>query len=286
MDNARLNLSAGLASVGVALFLVGLKAWTLAATGALSVAASLADSALDLLASGAGLAGLVYAARPPDEDHAFGHSSAEDLVALGQALIVGASAGLIGWNAVARLSEPRPLTAEGLGLAAMSVSIVVTAALVLWQGHVARRTGSRIVAADRLHYLSDVLPALGAIVALIASARFGIRWIDPAVALVACAVLLFGAVRIALGAWNALMDRAAEPAVVAEIERIVGGYPGVAGFHDLRTRTAGSRTFIQVHLELDGSQSLYAAHAIGAGVRHALLDAVPNSDVIVHKDPR
>jgi ferrous-iron efflux pump FieF len=60
----------------------------------------------------------------------------------------------------------------------------------------------------------------------------------------------------------------------------------VIGFHDLRTRTAGSRVFIQVHLELDGSQSLQSAHDIGAGVRHAILAAVPNSDVIIHKDPR
>ena len=92
MDNRRLNLSAGLASVGVALFLVTLKLWALVATGALSVAASLTDSALDLIASLAGLAGIVYAARPPDEDHSFGHSSAEDLVSLGQALLVTASA--------------------------------------------------------------------------------------------------------------------------------------------------------------------------------------------------
>ena len=65
-----------------------IKVWALAATGALSVAASLADSALDLIASSAGLVGILYAAKPPDEDHSFGHSSAEDLVALGQALLV------------------------------------------------------------------------------------------------------------------------------------------------------------------------------------------------------
>ena len=77
--NQRLNVSAGIASVGVAFVLVALKVWALAATGALSVAASLADSAVDLLASTAGLIGIVYAAKPPDDDHSFGHSSAEDL---------------------------------------------------------------------------------------------------------------------------------------------------------------------------------------------------------------
>jgi ferrous-iron efflux pump FieF len=98
-------------------------------------------------------------------------------------------------------------------------------------------------------------------------------------------MLVTGAGRIGFAAWHALMDRAAEPALIAEVERIVTGYPGVAGFHDLRTRTAGTRVFVQVHLELDGAQSLREAHAISAGVRRALLAAVPNSDVIIHQDP-
>jgi ferrous-iron efflux pump FieF len=281
----RLNLSAGLASVATATVLVALKAWALAATNALSVAASLADSLLDLLASAAGLAGILYAAKPPDADHSFGHTSVEDLVALGQALLVAGSAGLIAWNAVRRLGAPQPLAAEAAGIAVMTVSVAVTLALVLWQGHVARRTGSPIVAADRLHYVSDLLPALGAMAALYASSRHGIRWLDPAVALAACAVLVLGARHIGVKAWDALMDRAADPELIAEIERIVQSHPGVRGFHDLRTRTAGTRVFIQVHLELDGAQPLYAAHATAAAVRRALLDAVPNADVIIHQDP-
>jgi ferrous-iron efflux pump FieF len=285
MDERRLNLSAGLASVGAALLLVALKLWALTATGALSVAASLTDSALDLIASLAGLAGIVYAARPPDEDHSFGHSSAEDLVALGQALLVTTSAAAIGWAAIGRLAEPHPLAAERAGLAVMAVSVAVTAALVAWQGRVARRTGSKIVAADRLHYLSDMLPAIGAMAALAASSRFGVAWLDPAVAIATCLMLVTGAGRIGLAAWNALMDRAAEPALVAEVERIVAAYPGVRGYHDLRTRTAGDRVFVQVHLELDGSQSLREAHAISAGVRRALLESIRHADVIIHQDP-
>jgi ferrous-iron efflux pump FieF len=284
--NQRLNVSAGIASVGVALVLVALKVWALAATGALSVAASLADSAVDLLASTAGLIGIVYAAKPPDDDHSFGHSSAEDLVALGQAFVVAASAGMIGWSAVRRLAVPQDLRAETIGLATMAASIFITFGLVLWQGNVARRTGSRIVAADRLHYAADLMPTVGAMVALVASKRFGIGWVDPVVALAACVVLVLGARRIGIGAWNALMDRAADPALLVEVERIIAAHPGVLGFHDLKTRTAGSRTFIQVHLELDGDQSLRSAHDIGAAVRHALLAAIPGSEVIIHHDPR
>jgi ferrous-iron efflux pump FieF len=281
----RLNVSAGLASVATALVLVALKLWAVQATGALSIAASLTDSALDLVASTVGLVGILYAAKPPDEDHSFGHTSVEDLVALGQAVLVAVAAGAIGWSAVRRFGTPQPLAAEGIGLTVMAVSMAVTLALVLWQSRVAARTGSRIVSADRLHYLSDLLPAAGAIVALIGSARFGLHWLDPVIALAACTVLVLGARRVGLAAWDALMDRQADPALVARIEAIVASRPAVLGFHDLKTRTAGSRVFVQVHLELDGAQTLQEAHAIGAGVRHAILDAVPNAEVIVHKDP-
>jgi ferrous-iron efflux pump FieF len=279
-----LNVSAGVASITVAVVLVALKGWALLATGALSVAASLVDSLVDLLASAGALLGILYAERPPDDDHAFGHKSVEDLVALGQALLVTASAGLIAWQAVGRLGATRALESETMGLAVMGIATAITLALVAWQTHVARRTGSKIVAADRLHYLSDLLPNVGAIVALV-GAGLGLLWLDPVVALAACAILLWGARRIGMGAWHALMDRRADPSLVARIERIVAAHPGVLGYHDLRTRTAGTRTFVQVHIELDGRQSLADAHAIGASLRRSLLETIPDADVIIHKDP-
>lgn len=280
----RLNLAAGIASVAVAVTLVGLKLWALGATGALSVAASLADSALDLVASVAALVGIRYAAKPPDDDHSFGHTSVEDLVALGQALIVTVSAATIGWSALDRLGAPRPLAAEGAGILVMGISLAITAALVVWQTRVARRTGSRIVAADRLHYLSDLWPNVGALIALWAAASHGVLWLDPAIALAACAVLLLGARRIGLQAWHALMDRRADPAELARIEAVLRGYPGLKGHHDLRTRTAGNRVFVQVHVEIDGDLPLRDAHAISARLKRDLVAALPQADVIIHQD--
>ncbi len=281
----RLNLSAGIASVAVALVLVGLKVWALGETGALSVAASLADSALDLLASAAALIGIRYAAKPPDAEHSFGHSSIEDLVALGQALIVTASAALIGWSALMRLGEPPALAAEAAGIAVMALSLGLTGALVLWQTYVARRTGSRIVAADRLHYLADLWPNLGAMVALYVSARHGVHWVDPVVALLACAVLLLGARRIGLSAWHALMDRSASPGDLRRIAAVLDAAQGLRGYHDLRTRTAGAKLFIQVHVEIDGDLALREAHALSARLKRELIEALPGSDVIIHQDP-
>ncbi|MBK0326891.1 cation diffusion facilitator family transporter [Rhodobacteraceae bacterium F11138] len=284
----RLNLSAAAASVAVALCLVGLKLWALSQTRSLSVAASLADSALDLLVSLVGLIGIAYAARPPDHDHAFGHTSAEDLTALGQALFLLITAITLAGVSLRRLLLPTPaaLESEGAGIAVMAVSVLLTLGLILWQQRVARQTGNRVVAADSLHYISDLLPNLGAILALWVSARFGISQVDTIVGLIASTILLIGAIRIGNGAWNALMDRRADPALIARIETLIADHPGVLGFHDLRTRTAGSRTFIDFHIELDESLSLNEAHAIGAGLKHKILQTFPQTDVLIHKDPR
>jgi ferrous-iron efflux pump FieF len=185
-------------------------------------------------------------------------------------------------------SDPRysnmPLADEGLGMVIMATSILLTLALVWWQGRVARRTGSKVIAADRLHYLGDLLPNIGALLSRWASSKFGLASIDSIVALGAAAMLMLGAFKIGKGAWDALMDRRADPEIVAGIGRIAQSWPGVHGYHDLKTRTAGSRVFVNIHIELDGDQSLRDAHAIGAGLRRAILDAYPQADVIVHKD--
>lgn len=286
-STTRLNLSAGLASVTVAGLLVGLKLWALAETGALSVAASLADSVMDLMVSLGAMAAMLYAAKPADEDHAFGHTSAEDLAALAQAIFILISVVLIGSAAAFRLWTPAsapPLRAEGSGMVVMGLSIVLTLGLVLWQGRVARRTRSKVVAADRLHYLGDLLPNIGAIASLWVSDRYGMGSIDSVVALGAAAMLAVGAVQIGKGAWDALMDRRADPKIIRAIGAIAADWPGVYGYHDLKTRTAGSRVFVNIHIELDGDQTLRDAHAIGAGLRRAIIAAYPQADVIVHKD--
>jgi ferrous-iron efflux pump FieF len=286
MNNVKLNVSTGVLSVTVALVLVGIKLWAFAATGSLSVAASLADSAVDLMVSVAATAAMIYAAKPADEDHAFGHTSAEDLAALGQAVFIIVSAVVIALSAIVRLRNPADgsLGQEALGLWAMGLSVVMTLALVAWQGRVARKTGNRVVAADRLHYVGDLIPSIGAILSLVASRWFGLTAVDSVVAIAAAVFMVLGGYHIGKGAFDALMDRRADPAVIEGIGRIAASWPGVHGYHDLKTRTAGSVTFVNLHIELDGDQTLRDAHAIGAALRRAILAAYPQTDVIIHKD--
>lgn len=282
----KLNLSAGLASVCVALVLVGLKFWAVQETGALSVAASLADSALDLLVSMTALMAIIYAARPADEDHRFGHTSAEDLAALGQAVLLAGVAIFIGYGAIMRLfaDVPPPLKNETSGIVVMMVSIAITVALILWQRRVVKRTGSKVVAADSLHYVADLIPNIGAVLALGVSSFLAFPQLDSIVAILAGIILLFGAFRIGGRAFDALMDRSAGPEVMENLSHIIAGWPGLHGYHDLKTRTAGSTLFVQVHIELDGAQSLREAHDIGRDLKRGILKAYPQADVIIHKD--
>lgn len=282
----RLNLSAGTASVLVAISLVILKIWALSQTSALSVAASLADSALDLVISLSGLLAIIYSARPADEDHTFGHNSAEDIAALGQAALLTVSAAVIGWSAVRRLlnNDMDILTSETQGMLAMAASVLLTLALILWQRYVFRKTGSKVVHADSLHYLSDLIPGVGAIFALAASSFLALPQIDSVIALIAALILFGGAFRIGRQAINALMDRTASPETLATVNNILAKWPDVFGYHDLKTRTAGAKVFVQVHIELDGAQTLASAHRISRSLKAEIMRQIPNADVIIHQD--
>ena len=283
----RLNLSAGVLSVTVALVLVVAQLWALGQTGSLAIAATLADSAMDLMMSLGGLAAIAYAAKPADDDHNFGHTSAEDLAALGQSIFILISASIIAVAAVLRLLDDDVTLPEkeSSGMAVALFAIIVTLGLVAWQRRVARITGNKVVKADSLHYLGDLIPNVGAIIALFASSRFGLGYVDSVVALGAAAMLAVGAAHIGKTAWDALMDRQADPDMIAAIEAIANGFPGLHGYHDLKTRVAGSRVFVNIHIELDGSQTLNEAHEIGAALRRTVIAAYPRADVLIHKDP-
>lgn len=283
--HGRLVRIAGAVSVGVALGLTALKAWAWLKTDSLGVAASLADSALDVVSSGANFAAILYAQRPPDEDHRFGHASAEDLAALAQSALILISAVLIGGRSLQRLLEPAPIQAAPEGLAAMLIAIAVTGALVLFQRHVVRRTGSLVVAADSLHYVSDLLPAMGAILALGIIGLGGPGWVDPAVGLLAAGILLRSVWGVGGAALSGLMDRELPDEELARIKALCAADPALRGWHDLKTRRSGGRRFVQVHIELDGAQSLFDAHERARRLKAEILRIWPDADVIVHMDP-
>ncbi|MBV8237138.1 MAG: cation diffusion facilitator family transporter, partial [Sphingomonas sp.] len=150
-----LAMRAALASVAMATSLLLLKGYGAWHTGSVAMLGSLADTALDLLASLVTLYGVKLAAEPADHDHRFGHGKAEALAALFQVALITASAAAIAWRAIAALRNPEPTHDAGLGITVSVLAIAATLLLLWYQRHIIRRTGSVAIMADNLHYQSD-----------------------------------------------------------------------------------------------------------------------------------
>lgn len=277
----RLATAAALA-VALSLALAKAIAWWL--SGSVSLLAGLTDSLLDGAASLLNLLAVHYALRPADEDHRYGHGKAEALAGLGQALFIAASSVLVGVQGVKRLLEPQPLMAEGLGIAVILLSLALTGALLLFQRHVVRLTGSTAVHADSLHYRSDLL-LNGSILLALVLAGFGVVHADPLFALGIACYILWSAISIVREAVAVLMDQELAPPISERMHELACGVPGVLGAHDLRTRISGTHWFVQLHLELPGEISLAQAHALCECVEAAIRAEFPRAEVLVHADP-
>lgn len=274
------------AAVGMAAFLVLLKFWAWQVSASTAILSSMVDSLMDLVVSGVNMLAVRYALQPPDEDHHFGHNSAEDVAALGQGAFIAGSAIFIAITAIEKLLHPAPLEATGLGITVMAVSLVMTLALVSFQHYVIKRSQSIAVKADSLHYASDILMNGAVIVALVLSAKYSWYWADPVFALAVIGVLLWGAWHIGKTAFDRLMDKSFPAEEVEKIRQFALNTPGVLGVHRVKTRYSGIKSFIQMDLELDGSQTLYEAHKIADGLEKQLADMYPGGDIIIHEDPK
>ncbi len=281
----RLKAWAAFASVGVALLLTVAKTGAYVVTGSVSLLSTLVDSALDLAASLINLVAIFQAAVPADREHRFGHGKAEPLAGLGQSAFIAGSSVFVLVQAADRLFRPAPLTNETVGIAVMVLSIGVTFGLVLFQRRVVRATGSIAIGADALHYRSDLLINLAVIAALIASGTFGWALADPLLAGAVALYILWSAWGIFATSVNLLMDRELPEADRERIRAIAMGHPAVISMHDLRTRSSGTQTFIQFHLEMDPELTLIDAHTIAYSVMHQVEAAFPNSEVLIHEDP-
>jgi ferrous-iron efflux pump FieF len=277
--------SAGLASVGVALTLVAIKLFAWVATDSVAVLSSLADSMLDLLASTMTLVAVHFAVEPADREHRFGHGKLEAVAGLVQACVILGSAAYVAIQAMQRLIAPVPLTAPAVGTGVIAVSLILTIALVLYQRHVARVTGSIAIGADRLHYVGDILTNIAVLIALLLSFLLGWHWADPLLGLIVVAVILASVRAIVLSAFDVLLDHELPTSRREEILSIVQAHAAVLGVHDLRTRTSGTQEFIQFHLELKPEIELRRAHEISHEVEAELRRRFPRAEVIIHAEP-
>lgn len=284
-DAERLRRLATNASVAVAMTLIVAKLAAYLVTDAVSILSSLIDSTTDLLASVVALIGVRHALRPADLQHRFGHGKAEALATLAQAAFITGSAVLLTVEAVRRLFRPEPLNEGAVGIAVMVLSILLTLALVAFQRHVVRRTGSLAVGADSLHYSGDLFMNLAVIAAIVLTQWTGVALLDPLFGMAIAAFLLFGAWRILGEALGVLMDRELPERDRQRILAIVHASGEARGMHDLRTRSSGTGSFIEFHLELDPQLTVLAAHEATHRIERALSAEFPNADVNIHQEP-
>ncbi len=268
--------------VATLLLVVKLAAWWV--TGSVSLLASLIDSMLDIAASLVNLVVLRYALQPADQEHSFGHGKAESLAALAQAMFISGSAMFLILNGVDRFFRPHVLQSPQYGVYVSLFAIVVTFILVRFQRHVVKKTGSQAIAADSLHYQSDLYMNAAIMVALILS-WFGFGQADALFAIVIGAYILLSAGKMVYQAIQTLLDRQLPDHEVEQIRQCSLAVQGVLGVHDLRTRMSGPVRFIQLHLELEDQISLLEAHRISDQVEMLLINAFPHSDILIHQDP-
>ena len=276
---------AAIASVGVALFLVAIKAFAWVTSHSVALLASPADSTLGLSVSLLNLLAIRHSLTPADAEHRFGHGKAEPLAGLAQATFIAASALFLILESVKRLLTPQPVTNGGTALVVMGISIAATLGLVAYQRRVVARTGSLAVAADRLHYAGDLLGNLGVVAALLLAGFLGWLWADPVIAIGVALILLQSAWEVARQSLDQLMDRELPDADRARIRAIAESFAAVKGGHNLKTRQAGISTLIQFDIVLDGAMSLAQAHAVSDEVSAAIAAAWPGAQIVIHQDP-
>ena len=282
---ARLLRLATYASVGTASILVALKAWAWQITDSVSLLSSLADSGLDVLASLITFFAVRVALKPADKEHRFGHGKAEGLAALAQSVIITASAAYVLIETVDRILNPADVEQAGLGITVMLASVALTLALVSVQGHVRKRTESAAIAADAMHYKTDLVINLGVAAAIGVSTLPGGRLADPLVAAAVIAYLLFGVWKIAKQALDILMDREIPDDDRERIARLAESHPRVRDIHDLKTRHGGSNYIVQFHVLLEASLSLTEAHEILDDVEERIRAEFPDCELLLHPDP-
>ncbi len=284
-ERGKLTARAAAASITMAVSLLGLKVWAAIATGSVSVLGSLADTGLDVLASVITFYAVRLAAEPADDQHGFGHGKAEAIAALFQTFLIITSAIGIGWRGISRIGSGHEPQAPELGIIVSVIAIVGTLALVAYQRHIVKQTGSIAIAADRAHYTSDLLLNGSVIAALVLDSILDLRGADPVFGVAIAAWLAWSAFQVARTSIDQLMDKEWPEEKRLRFLALADSHPELRGIHDLRTRTSGTSDFVQFHVWVDPAMTVSEAHRVMDEIEAKLMAEFPGTEVIIHPDP-
>ena len=281
-DNNLLK-SASYLSVLIAMIICFAKIYGWLITDSQSMLASLIDSLLDISSSLINLIAIRVSIVPPDDNHRFGHEKFEDLAVFSQSMFFSASGLFIFFSSLKSLIfGDQPANVE-VGNNVMFFCIILTFLLVIYQSYVFHRTKSAVIAADKLHYLSDFFANIAVVISLHLSDKYW--FIDSIAGILIAIYILHGSYKLFYQSIKNLSDEEFPQSDKDKVLSIVGTFQEVKGIHELKTRYASNKPFIQFHLELDANLSLKLAHEIADKVEDAIKEQFPLAEVIIHQDP-
>jgi cation diffusion facilitator family transporter len=284
--------SAALNSLIAAVALTTFKVIVGVLTGSLGILAEAAHSGLDLVAAGMTFLAVRIAGRPADRTHLYGHGKIENLSALFETLLLLLTCAWIVWEAVHRLASSRvdvEVTAWSFIVMITSIAIDYSRSRVLMR--VARKYHSQALEADALHFQTDIWSS-GVVILGLVSVKAGewfpalafLRHGDAVAALGVSAVVVWVSFQLGRRTVDALLDTA--PAGMEEkIAAVVGAVPGVLDCHHIRIRYSGPLLFVDLHVLVDGGQTLATAHGLTEAIEAAIQEVAPQADVTVHPEP-
>lgn len=272
-----------LATSAVVILLKGSAWWV---TGSVALLSDALESGVNLVAAVIALASLTYARQAPDEDHQFGHGKVEFFSSGVEGGLIFVAAGLILWTSVPRLWAPLPIESAGLGLGlAMVASIanLVCARILLRAG---REHRSITLEADGRHLMTDVWTTAGVVLALLLVTLTGWIWLDAAIGIVVGLHILAEGWRLLRRSFDGLMDKSIPEDELLRVREVLDRLRTAGNdYHALRTRQAGRRHFIDVHVLVPGAMTVQAGHDLVEQVEADIRQAVPHAEVLIHLEP-
>lgn len=274
-------------SVAAALTTIGLKTAAFILTGSIGLLSDALESLVNLVAALLALAMLHLAARPPDEEHLYGHTKAEYFASGAEGALILLAAASIAWAAIGRWLDPQPLSQVGVGLvvSALASSINLGVARVLLRA--GRRYGSIALEADAHHLLTDVWTSAGVLLGVGAVALTGWLWLDPLLALAVALNIVWTGVQLVRRSALGLLDTALPAADQQVIQQVLATYEAAGiEFHALRTRQAGARRFISLHVLAPGQWTIQEGHSLLERLEADLRRALPAVHIFTHLEAR
>jgi cation diffusion facilitator family transporter len=256
-------------------------------TGSVAIITEAIHSSIDLVASVVALLSVRKAGEPADESHRYGHEKLENLSAAIEGILILVGSAVIVFEAIRRLIRGGHLQTVGLGIAVVAVSLVVNLVVSAVIARTARATESAALAGDAAHLRTDAWTSAGVLAALVLVALTGAQWLDPVMALIVAATIVPTGVRLVLRSTRVLVDEALPPTEVNEIRRTIEEFAarGVVGYHELRTRRAGSRRYVDLHVQFRRGTSLEDAHRTAHELQEQIAARLKGTDVLIHLEP-